>query len=104
MGNARKSPRETIETRDLTNRELILDIYCQAAETTRHLATINGTIVDHNDAIYGNPDKHLIGVKEHTLSNCHDIQTFKTVWKTLSCLVGVIATGNLVAWITVLLR
>ena len=98
------SPKETIETKGMTNREIALEIRCRIGEVEHHLATINGTVAEHNKELYGDKETHHIGIKEHTTNNCNDLATFKIAWKVISAIVGIIASGNLIAWITLLVR
>ncbi|GAG30492.1 unnamed protein product [marine sediment metagenome] len=104
----RTSPKETIETKGMTNRDIALDTRCRLGEIENHLATINGTVadltqhrIDIDNEFYGNEDKHIVGVKPQTNDNRDDLATFKIAWKVAVTILG---AGNLAAWITVLSR
>ena len=95
-----ESRRETVETRGMTDRELMLDIYHRATEISGHLATLNGTVRDHNEEIYGSVEKKEPGMKEAVRAHDIDIRASKTVLKTLMAVVSIIGVGNVVALLT----
>ena len=105
------SPKETLETKNLTNRDIALETRCRVGEIENHLATINGTVatvvqhdIDIDNEFYGNKGKHIVGTKPQTIENTEDLKTFKIAWKIIAGVLSFLGTANLVGWITLLVR
>jgi len=92
-----ESRRETIETRDMSDRELMLDIYHQTAEIVGHLAVLNGTVARHDEEIYGNERRDVPGLKPCQQDIKEFIAALKTTGKTVGYIIGVFGAGNIAA-------
>ena len=93
--------RETIETSSMNDRELMLNVYHRTTEIAGSLATLNGTVADHNQEIYGSDEKKETGIKSTVKCHDHDLRTGKTIIKTILGIISLIGVGNLVAWVTI---
>ena len=91
-----RSPKETVETMDLTNRELMLDIHYQVIEINGHLAEINGTVQDHCDEIHGNPHKQVVGLKPQSQQNSAYIMEVRTILKVIAAVLAALVPAILI--------
>lgn len=89
--------RETVETSGMTDRQLLVDMSHSIAEIAGHVQEINGGFQDHDDEIYGNPEKQIVGIKPQQVENTAYITSQRTVFKTLAVVFGVVASGEAVA-------
>jgi hypothetical protein len=56
-------PRDTVETKQWDDRELMLRIYYQVVET-------NGTVRQHDRELYGDDHLGLVGLRQIATENC----------------------------------
>ena len=83
--------RETVETTNMPDRELLLSVYHQVveiggqvAETNEHLTELNGTVTDHCDEIHGNEAKQIPGMKPQLLTVVAYIAALRTTVKVVA--------------------
>ena len=82
--------RETVETSSMTDRQLLVDMSHQITEIAGNVQEINGSVKDHDDEIYGNPEKQIVGIKPQQVENTAYITSQRTVFKTASVILGFI--------------
>lgn len=75
------SPRETVETQEWDNRELLLRIYYQVVET-------NGTVKDHDRQIYGHPEHDFVGLRHIANENMAYRERMKTLMRFAAAVAG----------------
>jgi len=99
-----ESRRETIETRDMSDRELMLNIYHEVGEVRGEvgevrgqLKELNGTVARHSEEIYGCKDRDIPGLKPTQQDIKDFVAALKTMAKTLGYLAGIFGAGNIAA-------
>ena len=76
---------ETIETQHLDDRGLMLATYHLTVENGGKLDTLNGTVNDHNDEIYGDPSRDIAGLKPTLRKLMEKVRT----WQAFGAALGV---------------
>jgi len=77
------------DTRELTDRELLLRIH-------KHVEEMNGCLKDHHEDLYGCPERQIVGLKQMVLDHDDYIQQQRTVVKVLAGMVSVVSVSTLV--------
>lgn len=96
--------RETLETRGMSDRDLMLATFHKTASIEAQLKAINGRVGDHHIEIHGDAAIQHVGLKELVVRNTAAIKTGKTVFATLAGVVSIIGIANLIAMLTLLTR
>lgn len=89
--------RETLETRDLTQRTLLLDIRTRVGEIEGHLHQLNGTVASLHTEIHGDQDRQIIGIKPQVVDAAAYITAQRTGTKVLQWIIGVLGAANIAA-------
>ena len=71
-------------------------------EVLAQLRRVNGTVADHNDDLYGNPDRQVRGIKPQVAAHELAIDRSRVRFQTILAILGMLGVGNIVAWLRVL--
>jgi len=95
-------PRETVETREMSDRQLLLDMWVRIGEVVSRLGDLNGHISEHHEELYGSHEKHRVGVVEKVEDHDCYIVRQRTVIRVLAG-ITLLLTGTTISQFLLLL-
>lgn len=91
------SDRETLETKDLTQRTLLLDIRTRVGEIEGHLGEINGSVARLHTEIHGDDARQIVGLKPQVTDVVSYVAAQRTGTSMIRWIVGALGAANIAA-------